>query len=216
MKRLPLTHLLAIFTALAVLATIAWFYTNANEPVEGIPPAGNGQEQEIPSTKDACEAAGGVWNECASACPPDAEVCIQMCVQKCEGVGDDKDVVNVYFPNAKRDPEYLDCSVVFPSRRAVASGDAATASIEALLMGPTDAEKEAGAFTSFPENVELKSLTVVNGLATADFSASLNRVAGSCRVQSIRAQIEKTLLDIEGVTSVVISVNGRIDEALQP
>ena len=217
MKRLPLKHLLAIFAALAVLAAVAWFYTNAQEPVEGLPSVGIAAEQQMqPASKDACESAGGVWNECASACPPHAEACILMCVQKCEGLGDGEAVVSVYFPNTKLDPQHLDCSVVFPSRRAVLSGDVAKAALEALLQGPTDDEKTSGAFTSLPEDVELRPLVVKNGVATADFSSSLNRVAGSCRVGSIRAQVEKTLLAVDGVQAVVITVNGKTEDVLQP
>ncbi len=36
-------------------------------------------------TKHKCEAAGGYWNECGSACTgTDYEYCIEVCVQKCE------------------------------------------------------------------------------------------------------------------------------------
>lgn len=110
-RRLPLTHLFAITAALVVLAAGVWFYTNANEPVEAVPPAGQLQDRQQAgtsttpvapgdvapvsggrgsggepaiTTKAACEAAGGTWNECASPCAPDAEICIEMCVQKCE------------------------------------------------------------------------------------------------------------------------------------
>lgn len=38
-NRPPVTHLLAIALALAALAMGAWMYTNANDPVEGIPDA---------------------------------------------------------------------------------------------------------------------------------------------------------------------------------
>jgi spore germination protein GerM len=139
-----------------------------------------------------------------------------MCVQKCEGLGEGESVVSVYFPNSKRDPQQLDCSVVFPLRRAVLSGSTAEASVEALLRGPTEEEKTSGAFTSVPEDATLKSLVVKNGVATADFSSALNRVAGSCRVASIRAQIEKTLLAVDGVQAVAITVNGKSEEVLQP
>ena len=80
-----LKHLLAILLAIAALAGLAWFYTNANEPVAGLPvsePQTLGSQ--TPDTPEACAKAGGVWNECASACPPDAQACIQMCVRKCE------------------------------------------------------------------------------------------------------------------------------------
>lgn len=216
----PITHLLAITLALAALAAGAWFYTNANEPVEGIPQGMNeAPPEEIPASRAACEDAGGVWNECASACPPDAEACILMCVQKCEGLGEGEAVVDVYFPNAKRDPDHLDCSVVFPVRRAIRTdaGGEGRAALEALLKGPTDEEKEAGYFTSLPEGVSLESFAMAKAEARADFSGELRAVAGSCRVQSIRAQVERTLEQFPEVTSVAISIEGGDpDEALQP
>ena len=124
--------------------------------------------------------------------------------------------MNVYFPNAKRDPDFRDCSSVFPYRRAVPSADVAKASIEALLKGPTEEEKASGAFTSIPEAAEVKSLSLKNGIATVDFASGVTAIAGSCRVGSIRAQIEKTLLAIEGVRAVVLTVGGKAEEVLQP
>jgi|GEM_PF-2182633 len=220
----PITHLLAITLALAALAAGAWFYTNANEPVEGIPEGmTEAAPEETPASRAACEDAGGVWNECASACPPDAEACILMCVQKCEGLGEGEAVVDVYFPNSKLDPDHLDCSVVFPVRRAIRAdaegdvGDDGRATLEALLKGPTDEEKAAGYFTSLPEDVALESFTMAKATARADFSEELRAVAGSCRVLSIRAQIEKTLEQFSEVSSVRISIEGGDPaEALQP
>jgi len=53
--------------------------------------------------------------------------------------------------------------------------------------------------------------------ARADFSEELRAVAGSCRVLSIRAQIEKTLEQFSEVSSVRISIEGGDPaEALQP
>ncbi len=216
MKRLPATHLIVIIAALGALAAGAWYYTTANDPVEGIPAAVPVLPDNGPSTSDACEKAGGVWNECASACPPDAEACIMMCVQKCEGINDGKKVVNVYFPNSKLDPKHLDCSKVFPVKRAVISDTLAQSAVETLLRGPTDAEKGAGAFSTLPEDTELNSIVIKGNVAHVDFSSALAAVAGSCRVGAIRAQIEKTLLGIPGVKSVVISVNGDSEGALQP
>jgi hypothetical protein len=55
------------------------------------------------------------------------------------------------------------------------------------------------------------------GRTSADFAASLERgVAGSCRVGAIRSQIENTLRHFPETRDIVISVDGRIDDALQP
>ena len=218
-QRPTLTHLLAIGLALAALAAGVWYYTNASDPVPGLPE--NPQPivvDEGPQAKEACEEAGGVWNECASACPPDAEACVLMCVQKCEGIDDGKQVVEVYFPNSALDPEHLDCSLVFPVRRAVIDDPEleGRAAVEALLAGPTEEEKAEGYFTPFPDGVTLETLTMQGATARADFSAELKQVAGSCRVLSIRAQIEETLMQFPEAATVIISVDGSVDEALQP
>ncbi len=219
-NRPPITHLIAITLALAALAAGAWFYTNANEPVAGLPEGiEEGATEPAPADKEACEEAGGAWNECASACPPDAEACILMCVQKCEGIGGDgKQVIDVYFPNSQLDPDHLDCAVVFPVRRAIAddADTEARLALEAMLGGPTADEIAEGYFTSLPEGVQLDALTMRKATAHADFSAELSKVAGSCRVLSIRAQIEETLKQFPGVTSAVISVDGSFEDALQP
>lgn len=221
-SRPPVTHLLAIALALAALAAGAWFYSSASDPVEGIPDAMMEEVsvEEIATDPTSCEEAGGVWNECASACPPDAEACIMMCVQKCEGLGEGEAVASAYFPNSTLDPEHLDCSIVFPVARVLRTeGRAAEpeALLEALLKGPTDAEKSEGYFSSLPEGLEMRSFDVDGGVARVDFGAALGKVAGSCRVGAIRAQIEETLMQYSDITKVVITIaGGKPDEALQP
>jgi hypothetical protein len=40
--------------------------------------------KEYDTTQEACEAAGGDWDECASPCEGlDGEACITVCVEKC-------------------------------------------------------------------------------------------------------------------------------------
>jgi spore germination protein GerM len=93
----------------------------------------------------------------------------------------------------------------------------AGAALEALLRGTSEADVPAGRSTNLPPGVELNSLSIDNGLATADFSEQLEyQVAGSCRVTAIRAQIADTLLQFESVTDALISINGRVDGVLQP
>ena len=196
MNRLPLKHLLVIFAALAVLAVVAWFYTNAQEPIEGWSVVGAVSEQQAqPTSKDACENAGGVWNECASACPPDAEACILMCVQKCEFLGTDnaeEETVRLYFVNSTLDPEQT-CEKVFPVERALVRFPDDYPTMQALLAGPTKEERAAGYETAIPANVEFLSYAAEDGHARFVFNDKLDRgVAGSCRVGAIRAQIEAT------------------------
>jgi len=42
------------------------------------------------------------------------------------------------------------------------------------------------------------------------------QVGGSCRVSAIRAQIIETLKQFSTVKNVVISINGRTEDILQP
>jgi spore germination protein GerM len=62
----------------------------------------------------------------------------------------------------------------------------------------------------------LLSLNILDGVATADFSAELLAFGGgSLNVQTITAMIEETLKQFPTVTDVVILVEGQPD-ALQP
>lgn len=126
--------------------------------------------------------------------------------------------VTVFFPDSARDPAQLDCRRVYPvERRVIDRGERARAALEALLAGPGPAERGRGLLTSLPEGVTLREVTVRDGLAVADFGEKLAiDVAGSCRVLAIRAQIEETLLALPDVRRVVISVEGRTEEVLQP
>ena len=69
-----------------------------------------------------------------------------------------------------------------------------------------------------PAGVELRSLVVSKGTATATFSSTLqDGVSGSCRVGAIRAQIERTLKQFPGVARVLIRVEGVPEgQELQP
>jgi hypothetical protein len=126
--------------------------------------------------------------------------------------------VKAYFAHSTLgDP--LRCDQAFPVERRVSSNTQIyRAAIEALLRGPTAEEKGQGYVTSIPDRVKLKSIAAdAEGTVTADFSAELDRgVAGSCRVQAIRAQIETTLKQFPEVRDVIISVEGEVEEALQP
>jgi len=91
------------------------------------------------------------------------------------------------------------------------------AAIEELLKGPTPEEKAQGLDTSIPEGARLRSLKVVDGVAYADFDEALQfQVGGSVRVMVIRRSITLTLLQFPTVQSVVVSIDGRTEDILQP
>ncbi|MFZ5365494.1 MAG: GerMN domain-containing protein [Patescibacteria group bacterium] len=129
----------------------------------------------------------------------------------------EKMTVKVYFSNTNLDPE-VTCEKVFPVERTIektlAVGQAA---IEELLKGPNDVEKADRYQTSINSGVKLNSIRIVNGTAYVDFSSQIeNQVGGSCRVSLIRKQIEQTLKQFSSVKDVVISVDGRTEDILQP
>jgi spore germination protein GerM len=101
---------------------------------------------------------------------------------------------------------------IVPKTEAVAR-----AALEELLKGPTDREKADKYFTAINPGVEIQKLVVENGIAKVDFNETLdNPGGGSCRVSAIRTQITQTLKQFPTVKDVIISIDGRIEDILQP
>lgn len=125
--------------------------------------------------------------------------------------------VKLYFNNNKSAQEYL-CSEVLPVDRTVESTAAiARAALEELLKGPTRDEILGGYFSSINPGVKIQKLTIQEGVAEVDFDSALEKnVGGSCRTTAIRNQITKTLLQFPTVKDVVISIDGRKEDILQP
>lgn len=90
-------------------------------------------------------------------------------------------------------------------------------SIAELLKGPTSDEKNKGATTQIPVGVKINSFRQVGSTAYVDFDQTLQQgIIGSCRVQAIRSQITSTLKQFFGLTNVLISIDGKTDNILQP
>ncbi|OGZ33893.1 MAG: hypothetical protein A2Y98_03445 [Candidatus Portnoybacteria bacterium RBG_19FT_COMBO_36_7] len=125
--------------------------------------------------------------------------------------------VKVFFNNSNLDPE-ASCNKVFPVQREIPKTDApARAALEELLAGATYKEQSESYFTSINSGAKIQSLTIENGVAHVDFDEQLEfQVGGSCRVSAIRAQITETLKQFSTVSSVIISINGRTEDILQP
>ncbi len=125
--------------------------------------------------------------------------------------------INVFFNNSDLDPEFS-CNKVFPIKRIVPKTSAiARVAIEELLKGPTQNEITDKFFTSINPNVKIQKLTIENGVAKIDFDEQIEfQVGGSCRVSAIRSQITETLKQFSSVKQVIISVNGRTEDILQP
>lgn len=126
--------------------------------------------------------------------------------------------VKVFFGNDVMNPEMTDCALVYgvdrPIQSTVTVGKAA---IEELLKGPSETELASGYRTQINKAVKINKLTIENGTASVDFSKDIEKgLGGSCRVSAIRSQIEATLKQFPSVKKVIISVDGRVDDALQP
>jgi hypothetical protein len=107
-----------------------------------------------------------------------------------------------------------------------------TAALTELLWGPGPPNL-AGFSTAIPtpeqvlsypgrapdwgSRITLRSLTIVGGVATADFSKELNAYGGgSLRVMLIRQQIRQTLLQFPTVREVRIAIEGQTEGVLEP
>ena len=99
---------------------------------------------------------------------------------------------------------------------------AVRSTLEKLLKGPTEEEKERlNLWTSIPEGVKVNNVRVDKDSKTVfiDFSKELqNYGGGSLSVLCIRGQIEETLKQFREIEEVVITVQGKGEEdgILQP
>lgn len=126
--------------------------------------------------------------------------------------------VKVYFNYQGLEPtgscnDVMALEKVIPKTQAVAR-----AAIEELLRGPTAQEQMLGWYSSINPGVKIQSLNIgEKGTARIDFDERLQEaVGGSCRVAAIRAQITKTLKQFPTIKNVIISINGRTEDILQP
>lgn len=126
--------------------------------------------------------------------------------------------VKVFFPNSKLNPDMKDCKLVYPVTRTIPKTEAiAKAALEELIKGLTQEDKDDAYFTNINSNVKVLGLSIEDGVARVDFSKELEEgVAGSCKVDSIKAQIEETLKQFDNIDSVIISVEGKVEGILQP
>ena len=113
---------------------------------------------------------------------------------------------------------YFDCSRTIAVERQVLKTQAtARASLEALLRGAKQEEINQGYISNINPGARIKKITIENGVARADFDEQLEfQVGGSCKVAATRAQIVDTLKQFSTVKEVIISIDGRTEDILQP
>lgn len=110
-----------------------------------------------------------------------------------------------------------ECENVIGVERQVPKTDAvARAALEQLLGGPRDQDGDT-ITTSINSGVKIQSLKIEDGTAYVDFNQALQTgVGGSCKVAAIRAQITQTLKQFPTVKNVIISIDGKTEDILQP
>jgi spore germination protein GerM len=128
--------------------------------------------------------------------------------------------ISVFFNNNNLDPE-ISCNKVFEVKRTIPkTGGIARAAIEELLKGPTQQEIKSGYYTNINSGVKLNNISIQktnSPSALVDFDDKLELgVGGSCKVGAIRAQITQTLKQFLSIENVIISINGRTEDILQP
>ncbi len=125
--------------------------------------------------------------------------------------------IKVYYNNSEMDPEFS-CNKVFSVEREIPKTEGiARSALEELFKGPTNQEKSQGFLTSINPGVKIQKLIIDNSVVTVDFDEQLEyQVGGSCRVAAIRAQITETLKQFPTVEKVIISINDRTEDILQP
>jgi len=118
--------------------------------------------------------------------------------------------ITLYFPDRN-------CNAVKPyGRRVPKTVSIARLLVEALVAGPLDPERKAGASSPFPAGSRLESVILREGTLTVDFNERLRNVGGSCAAQMIRASVERTLRQLPSVRKVIITAGGSEPLALQP
>ena len=129
-----------------------------------------------------------------------------------------KTEVSVFFGNTIMNPQTEDCKLVYPVKREVKKTlQVARAAIEELLKGPTEEEKSQGYITGINKGVEIQKISIEDGIIKVDFNDKLEEgIGGSCLVSMIMSQIVTTLKQFPTVENVIVSIDGRTEDILQP
>ena len=147
------------------------------------------------------------------------ELTIPVYFKKAPEISQEFMTVKIFLSDSRFVGEpYFDCSRTIAVERQVPKTLAVTkTAIEALLRGATQEEINQGFVSNINSGVRIQKLIIENGVAKIDFDEQLEfQVGGSCRVAAIRAQITETLNQFPTVDSVIISINGRTEDILQP
>lgn len=100
------------------------------------------------------------------------------------------------------------------AHRAVAGPAVLRGALLALLAGPTEAERAAGATTVIPSGTTLRDVRLAGGTATVDLGAAFATGGGSFSMLARVAQVVFTATQFSTVERVVLLLEGRPIEAL--
>lgn len=106
---------------------------------------------------------------------------------------------------------------VVPIERTVPGGrpeEILRAAVEALLAGPTSAERAMGITSEIPGGTRLRSLTVREGVAVIDLTEAIASGGGSSSMQGRLWQIVYTGTQLPGVRQVRLLIEGAERQAL--
>jgi hypothetical protein len=127
--------------------------------------------------------------------------------------------LKIFFVDQMKDPQLLHCEIVSPVTRRVTKTDSAPeAAMLELLKGPSASEQTAGNRTALVPETGLRSVTIDGDTATVDFTRQfVLGISGKCQVAALRAQVEQTLKQFQGVRNVKILVEGAdVEQYLKP
>lgn len=124
-----------------------------------------------------------------------------------------EDTVAVFFTP---DGAELDCGAIRPVPRPARWPTVLRSAVEALLRGPTAAEREAGLTSWFSEDTEgmLSSVNVVGGVAhvdLVDFSAIIPNASTSCGSAMLLRQLDATVTQFPEIERAVYSFDGDVE-----
>lgn len=99
--------------------------------------------------------------------------------------------------------------VAVASRSVPATRSVGAAALQALLAGPSDAEREAGLATSIPEETKLLGLSIAGGVAAVDLSSDFESRGGGLSLEARLAQVVYTLTQFPSVRAVRFELDGK-------
>lgn len=124
----------------------------------------------------------------------------------------------IYFGNKNNQKEADVCIALSVVEREMPFSVAVVKdSIDELLKGPSEEEISEGYYTNINKGVALQKISFKDGIIKVDFDETLEKgIGGSCKVAFIRSQIVETLKQFPDVREVIISINGKTEDILQP